>query len=120
MDSRVERLIRDNPNLSNAVIGRISGLTTKQVFAYRVKNKLKPVWFHKGKGVPFISRFIVDSSTIAWRIECKGAAITSSSSFINVLENVDRVIYCLENNNGQLPPTRKESYFLGLGFGERL
>ncbi len=103
METRIQKLIDDNPNLSNAALGRFTGLTRKQVFSYRRKNQIKPNWFHKGKGIPFTSRFIVDQSTIAWRVECKGRAITSSSNFRNVIDNVDKVIYCLEINNGKLP-----------------
>lgn len=103
MDSHIQRLIDDNPNLSNAVLGRLAGLTRKQVFTYRKVTETRPKWLHKGRGIPFVSRFVVDSSTIAWRVECKGRAITSSSNLRNVVDNVDRVIYCLENNNGKLP-----------------
>ncbi|CAL9960924.1 hypothetical protein VPHK24_0064 [Vibrio phage K24] len=103
MDSQMQRLINDNPNLSNAVLGRFTGLTRKQVFTHRNATGTRPNWLHKGKGIPFVSRFIVDLSTIAWRVECKGRAITSSSNLRNVVDNVDRVIYCLENNDGKLP-----------------
>ena len=116
MDSQIQRLIDDNPNLSNAALGRFTGLTRKQVFTYRKVTETRPNWLHKGKGVPFTSRFIVDSSTIAWRVECKGRAITSSSNLCNVIDNVDRVIYCLENNNGKLPSKVLDNMkFIGRG-----
>lgn len=114
MDERFERLIEDNPNLSHSALARFTGLTKKQVFAFRKKKEISPNWFHKAVGIPFMSQFVVDGSTIAWRIECNSRGIYSSSMFDNVMDNLDRLIYALDN--GGLPPTRKESYFIGLEF----
>ncbi|CAH9015776.1 putative winged helix-turn-helix DNA-binding domainprotein [Vibrio phage 120E34-1] len=116
MDNRIERLIRDNPTLSSARIAKLVGLHRNTVINAKKRLEVDSEWFHFGVGIPFVD---YDSSSTSYRVRKDGQKVYDGS-FNGAMDNLDRLIYCLENNNGQLPPTRKESYFLGLGFGERL
>ncbi|AUR95819.1 hypothetical protein NVP1213O_43 [Vibrio phage 1.213.O._10N.222.54.F10] len=97
MDSRIERLILDNPNLSTTALCRLTGLSVGVVNRIRVK----PLWTHKGKGIPFMC-FVNRKEQACHQVSVRGRLVFNGL-LTKAIENVDRVIYCLENNNGKLP-----------------
>ena len=113
MDERFERLIADNPNLSTSAICRLTGLSIGEVNKARVK----PLWSYKGVGIPFMC-FVNRKNQACYQVSAYGRLIFNGL-FYRAIEYVDMVIYCLENNKGKLPLTRKESYFVGLEFIKR-
>ena len=107
-------LIKDNPNLSTASIARFTGLSWYAVD--KVRNK--PKWTHSGLGIPFISHSIGNRG-LGYKVRFKNKTMASCSSFSSAMENLDRLIYCLENNDGKLPMTSKESIYRDLEFIKR-
>ena len=110
MDKQIERLIEDNPNLSSSMIANLVGLHKNTIINTKKRLGIKSNWFHFGVGIPFVD---YDASSTSYRIRKDGRKIYDGS-FNGAMENVDRLIYALDN--GGLPPTRKESYFIGLEF----
>ena len=110
-----ERLIMDNQNLSSSIIASLIGLHKNTVINAKKRLGINPKWFHFGRGIPFVD---YDRVLTAYRIRKDGRKIYNGS-FSSVMENLDRLIYCLDNNNGKLPPTMKEYVFDNLKFGER-
>lgn len=98
----VERLIQDNPNLSTVALCRLTGLTVWAIDKIRDK----PTWRHKGVGVPFMC-FVNRKEQACHQVSVKGRLVFNGL-LSEAFEYVDRVIYCLENNNGKLPPTLSE------------
>ena len=110
MDKQIERLIEDNPNLSSSMIANLFGLHKNTVINAKKRLGVEFNWFHFGVGIPFVD---YDASSTSYRIRKDGRKIYDGS-FSGAMENVDRLIHALDN--GGLPPTRKESYFIGLEF----
>lgn len=108
IDNQQLQLIKDNPNLSSAAIARLIGVSRWTVSEHREN----PKWTHKGKGIPFVS---FSPSSGQYKVRCKRRDIYKGK-FNNCMENLDRLIYCLENNNGKLPMTTEESIFSNLNF----
>lgn len=102
------QLINDNPNLSGAAIGRLVGVSRWTVN----EHKESPAWTHKGVGIPFVSFNKANGQHV---VRCKRREIFKGK-FTKCMENLDRLIYCLENNNGKLPRTMSDAVFGGLGF----
>ncbi|AUR88469.1 hypothetical protein NVP1113A_68 [Vibrio phage 1.113.A._10N.286.51.E7] len=113
MDKQIERLIVDNPNLSSSMIASLVELHKNTIINAKKRLDITPNWFHFGMGIPFVD---YDSSSTSYRIRKDGRKIYDGS-FNGAMENLDRLIYALDN--GGLPPTRKESYFVGLEFIKR-
>ncbi|AUS01781.1 hypothetical protein NVP1291O_67 [Vibrio phage 1.291.O._10N.286.55.F6] len=113
MDKRFERLIADNANLSSSMIANLVGLHKNTIIKAKKRLGIAPNWFHFGVGIPFVD---YDASSTSYRVRQDGRKVYDGS-FNGAMENVDRLIYALDN--GGLPPTRKESYFAGLGFIKR-
>jgi hypothetical protein len=113
VDKQIERLIEDNPNLSSSMIANLVGLHKNTVINAKKRLGIKYNWFHFGVGIPFVD---YDASSTSYRIRKDGRKIYDGS-FNGAMENVDRLIYALDN--GGLPPARKESYFIGLDFIKR-
>lgn len=103
------RLIEDNPNLSSSVLARLIGVDRSRVSRARKK----PFWSHSGVGIPYVHCKI--TSSVYLQLICKGRAI-ASGKLNHILENLDRLIFCLENNNGELPKTTNEAVLGGLRF----
>ncbi len=97
MDSQLERLILDNPHLTSTVLMSITGLSKRQVL--NIKNTGE--WIYSGVGIPFMS-FINCNERPHYRVH-KNRRTIYQGIFSRAVENVDRLIYCLENNNGKLP-----------------
>lgn len=114
MDKQIERLIADNPNLSSASIARLAGISRYAVGRLKAKMEHKQNWSHRGCGIPFVSQS-VNKDGVYLSLWFSGRVL-SKGNIEGVMDNLDRLIYCLENNEGKLPPTRKESYFIGLEF----
>lgn len=104
------QLIHDNPNLSSAALARLIGVDKSTVS----RNRTAPLWKHSGVGIPFVydsmnpdgvyKALIFDGRTLA------------RGKLDAVMINLDRLIYCLENNNGKLPRTLHEVVFGDLEF----
>ena len=104
------QVIADNPNLSSSALARFLGINIKTVIANREKTN----WKHDGKTIPFLST--VNHDGLRWFVQ-HGNRKIHRGSFKNAIKNVDRLIYCLENNKGQLPPYGVEDWSLsGLKF----
>lgn len=102
MDAHQQQLIKDNPNLSSAALARFLGFTKVKVG----RNREKPSWTHRGYGIPFATEQIV-SDGVYLTLKYRNRRI-ANGKLPYILENLDRLIYCLENNNGNLPPTLED------------
>ncbi|AZF88634.1 hypothetical protein [Vibrio phage P23] len=102
-------LIKDNPNLSSSALARLIGVDRSRVSRARKK----PLWSHSGVGIPYTCRKV--TSSVYLQLMCKGRSI-ASGKLNHILENLDRLIFCLENNNGELPKTTNDAVFGGLRF----
>lgn len=109
------QLIKDNPNLSGAELARIIGVNKSAVN----KTRLKPYWKHSGCGIPFLSHSI-GKRGLGYKLRAKNKNVVSCSSFESAMENLDRLIYCLENNGGNLPMTTKQAVESGIRFIEEI
>ena len=105
----------DNPNLSNLALAKFVGLNTETVRAIKSEYDLISKWKHGGKGVPFLTAG-VSGGGINYKIRCKHKTVVSCSSLDSAMDNLDRLIHCLENNNGKLPRTLSEVVFGDLEF----
>ena len=111
-DRRIEKLVSDNPNLSASKLAKLAGAHKNTIINVKKKLGVSPNWFHFGVGIPFID---YDSIVTAYRLRKDGRKIYNGS-FTGVMENLDRLIFCLENNNGKLPRTIEELVFNDLRF----
>lgn len=115
MNEQQKHLVCDNPNLSSAKLATLTGLESHTIRNARAAMGIKPLWYHKGVGIPFM---YFNTSLVAYAVY-KNDTHLFAGSFDKAVESVDRLIYCLENNNGKLPPSRREWYFKNLEFGLR-
>jgi hypothetical protein len=90
--------IKDNPNLSASALSSFLGIDRKTV----ERNRESPEWKHNGKSIPFMCFVIAESAH--WQVQF-GSRMIHRGSFVEAINNVDRLIYCLENNSGKLPRT---------------
>lgn len=112
ISERDKKLITDNPNLSNASLARFLGVSKDAVRRLRIELDVIPKWTHRGHGVPFSCDVITEDGW--WReVKFKGRIIHRGNS---AMENLDRLIYCLENNNGKLPKSTSDFVFGELEF----
>lgn len=102
MTPQQAQLIRDNPNLSSAALARFTGLTYGRVHKARGNQS----WSHKGYGIPFMC-FVNRKDQACYQVSVKGRLVFNGL-LAEAIEYVDRVIYCLENNDGKLPPPLSE------------
>lgn len=109
LSSRQLQLIHDNPNLSGASLSRFLGVDRKTV----ERNREQPKWKHNGKSIPFLSFVCADSPH--WQVQFKGR-LMHRGPYKAAMENLERLIYCLEHNNGNLPRTLNEVVFGDLEF----
>lgn len=98
LSKRQLQLIHDNPKLSSSSLAKFLGVNIKTVSA----NRDKPTWKHDGRTIPFLST--VNHDGLRWYVQY-GKRKIHRGSFNSAMDNVDRLIYCLENNNGKLPRT---------------
>lgn len=110
MNKQQLQLIKDNPNLSGAAIARLIGVHKSTV----ERNRKKPLWKHLGAGIPYIYES-VNKDGVYKSLKFAGRTL-AKGKIESVLVNLDRLIYCLENNNGKLPMTTEESTFSNLTF----
>lgn len=118
LSRRSIQLIKDNENLSTIVIARFLKVKPKSVSYFRNAYGYKGKWFHKGCGFPFVMEYIASGSTKSFRVEFSNRVIYSGN-IQGALTNLDRLIYCLENNNGKPPRTLNEVVFGDLEFINR-
>lgn len=100
MNSHCEQLIRDNPNLHNNKLAGLIGVSRSAVQEHKKKHGMTPHWYHSGCGAPFV---YFDKHAGAFRVSFRGVVVFSGV-FHKAHENIDRLIYCIENNDGKLPP----------------
>ena len=110
MNAQQERLILDNPNLPDSNLANLTGLTVKQVSYYRFINNCRGQWFYKGSGIPFC-----DFNQEGYRVRKSGKKIFRGA-FKEAIENVDRLIYCIENNGKHLLKTFEQQILDDLSF----
>lgn len=110
MTPQHHQLIADNQNLSSTALARLIGVDRRTV----ARNRASPLWKHSGVGIPYITTVnTVDG--LYYQVEFNKRVICRGS-FPLAMENLDRLIYCLEHNNGKLPPTFEQSIFSDLEF----
>lgn len=112
MTPQQERLIKDNPNLSSSALAKLIGVHKNTVINFKKRAGIVSNWYHFGVGIPFVG---YDKSVTAYRVRKDGVRIFFGS-FKGAMLNLDRLIYCLDNNSGKLPPTFEESIFSDLIF----
>lgn len=100
----LESLLADNPNLKASSLAKLAGVSSQSINRLKRKMEVRSSWIHNGIGIPFIS---YDKSVTAHRLR-KGTRTLYFGTLEGSLVNLDRLIYCLENNNGKLPPTLSE------------
>lgn len=110
MNAQQERLIRDNPNLPDSKLANLADLTVKQVSHYRSINNCRGKWFYRGSGIPFC-----DFNQDGYRVRKSGKKIFRGS-FSGAIENVDRLICCLDNDGKHLLKTLEQKVFDDLEF----
>lgn len=102
----LENLLADNPNISSAALSRLTGKSRYSIERLRVKLGLSSNWRHAGAGIPFTSQSVnKDGVYLSLKFNRR---VLSKGLIEGVMVNLDRLIYCLENNNGKLPPTLSE------------
>ena len=102
----LESLLADNPNISSAALSRLTGKSRFSIERLRAKLGLTPNWRHIGVGIPFTSQS-VNKDGVYLSLQFK-QRVLAKGLIEGVMVNLDRLIYCLENNNGKLPPTLSE------------
>lgn len=112
MTNQQLRLINENPNLSSASLSRFTGIHHNKI--QKLKAKTGVNWTYRGHGIPFL-KFINGKERAFYLIGYSRQPV-HRGNFSSAIENVDRLIYCLENNDGKLPPSGKQSIFEWLGF----
>lgn len=110
LSSQQLQLIHDNPNLSGAALARFLGVTKMSTSRARGKS----LWTYRGFGVPFLAEHRSQDG-MYWKVWYKEKNL-ANGLFSYAIENVDRLIYCLENNNGKLPAPFGEAILKDLEF----
>lgn len=113
---QIERLVIENPNLSASKIAYLAKVHKNTIINIRHKLGVNHQWFHFGVGIPFVD---YDPITTSYRVR-KGGRKIYNGSFLGAMENLDRLIFCLDNNQGKLPKTVKESIFSDLEFSKNM
>ena len=108
---RKEQVIRDNPNLSSSALARFLGIDRKTVARVKDSLEINTNWKHSGVGIPFTSTYITEDGFFT-EVVLKGRTISKTNKIEVTSESVDRLIYCLENNDGKLPPSGVEGWSL--------
>lgn len=112
----LERLLKDNNNLSSAALSRLTGKSRFAIERLRTKLDLQSNWRHRGVGLPFTHQS-VNEDGVYLSLQFKGRVL-AKGKIEGVMINLDRLIYCLENNKGNLPPTLSEWSLSGLTFAK--
>lgn len=111
-NQQMERLVIENPNLSASKLASIAKVHKNTIINTRRKLGVNHQWFHFGVGIPFVD---YDPITTSYRVRKDGRKIYNGS-FSGAMDNLDRLIFCLDNNQGELPKTMEESIFSDLEF----
>lgn len=109
--SKKLQVILDNPNLSNSALARFLGIDRKKVARVKKSREIRALWKHSGIGIPFTSTYMTGDGLFT-EVVLKGRTISKTNKTEVVAESVDRLIHCLENNNGKLPPSNVEGWSL--------
>ncbi|AUR89000.1 hypothetical protein NVP1231O_48 [Vibrio phage 1.231.O._10N.261.49.F8] len=97
MDSHIQRLIDDNPNINSTAISKLTGVPTRRI----ERNRDTAVWRYKGRGLPFVS--FCNTRLSAFYCVTYKRKLIYKGNIAGSIECVDRLIFCLENNDGKLP-----------------
>lgn len=96
------RLISDNPNLSHTVLARLLNISESYIKKIRRVYLLGGKWMYRGDGIPF-TRQVETKDGIYYEVR-KNHQRLFRGNFYGAIEQVDRLLYCLNNNSGKLPP----------------
>jgi hypothetical protein len=110
MNKQQLQLIADNPNLSSAAIARLIGVHKSTVD----RSRSKPLWKHSGVGIPYMYESVNEDGV--YKSIRFGGRVLSKGKLDSAMENLGRLIYCLENNDGKLPMTTEQSILSNLNF----
>lgn len=115
MDSRQERLIIDNPNLQTNVLARLLGVDKATIRKFRGN---RGVHIFKGHGIPYMTSEIYNGG-FRYVTVYQGRKL-GVGSFRYCIEQLDRLLFCLDSNNGKLPRTLNQCTFDDLRFIKEL
>lgn len=96
-------LFMDNPNITNRKLSLLTGLHESEIS--RKRKEYLGFWVYKGVGLPFIH---FNASKAAYVLKYDKRTVTEGS-LTNVLMNLDRLIFCLDSNDGLLPTSYYKS-----------
>ena len=102
---RHEQVIRDNPNLSHRELARFLVISRYSVQRFRKAKSLTPLWKHDGRTIPF-TYDTMNPDGVYKLLKYKDRQL-ARGKLETVMVELDRLIYCLEKNNGKLPPTNQ-------------
>lgn len=105
-----QRLIDENPNVNSTVLSKLIGEPVRKIERHRET----AVWRYKGKGIPFLS--FCNTSESAFYCVTYRRKLLFKGKLEGALEQVDRVIFCLENNNGKIPSFKVEPIMSNMEF----
>lgn len=114
MTNQQTRLILQNPNLSNTALASFLGISENQVRKFRARNGITPNWKHDGKSIPLLRA--VNAPDRFFFVVAHGDKEIHRGGFKKAIEQVDRLIYALDN--GGLPPSFKQWLFKDLEFNK--
>lgn len=114
MNKHQHQLIIDNPNLSHRELARFLCVSRHAVQYYRKANSITPLWKHSGCGIPFVHDTMNPDGV--YKVLKFGSRQLARGKLETVMIELERLIFCLENNNGKLPPTRLDNLHDGLEF----
>lgn len=109
--SKKLQVILDNPNLSSSALARFLGIDRKKIAKVKKSCEIEALWKHSGIGIPFTSTYMTEDGLFT-EVVLKGRTISKTNKTEVTAESVDRLIYCLENNSGKLPPSNVEGWSL--------
>lgn len=107
----VVKVIMDNPNLQTNVLARFLGIDKATVRKVRGG---RGVHAFKGYGIPYMTSEFYNNG-FRYVTVYRGRKL-GVGSFNYCIEQLDRVLFCLEHNDGKLPRTLKQVVFDNLEF----
>lgn len=96
-------LFMDNPNLTNRKLSQLTGIDEATISRKRLS--YRGSWVYRGVGFPF-TQFSVSKAAYVLRYDRR---TITEGSLTNVLMNLDRLIFCLDSNDGLLPTSYYKS-----------
>jgi hypothetical protein len=103
--------ILDNPNLQASVLARFLAINPSTVRKVRGG---RGIHAFRGFGIPYMTSELYNHG-FRYVTVFRGRKL-GVGSFKYCIEQLDRLLFCLEHNNGELPLTLEEKIFLDLKF----